>query len=117
MYVSHRSHDNGDAGYDGPRRLGFRLAPVTHGPEQSLEEDLGKRKLQAKIKKEIRLGAALDSYPILNTGDLFTWSASWSMSPKWAPQPISRCSWPHTHTLPAFNLQRVARDDSGAGCG
>lgn len=56
------------------------VAPATPGPEQSMEEDLGKRKLQAIFKDEIRLRAGLDSNPILNTGALFTWNASWSMS-------------------------------------
>ena len=54
--------------------------PQLTGPEQSMEEDLGKRKLQAIFKDEIRLRAGLDSNPILNTGALFTWNASWSMS-------------------------------------
>ena len=31
---------------------------------------------------EVRFRAGLDSNPILNTGALFTWNASWSMSPK-----------------------------------
>lgn len=77
------------------------VAPATHGPEQSME-DLGKRKLQAIFKDEIRLRAGLDSNPILNTGALFTWNASWSMSPKWVPRAPrltnpSRVAAGHTH--------------------